>query len=90
MIIQDTGKLKQTNILHYFLISSLVSYLSQFPQYLHWEDYYLGEICLAEVPVWHAVLLLGHVWALVIQEMTSLTNQNQTGYEEQMVQLIHP
>lgn len=31
MIMQGTGKLRQTNILHYFLISSLVCYLSAFP-----------------------------------------------------------
>lgn len=44
---------------------------------------------MAEVPVCHAVLL-GHVCAQVIQETTFLTNQSQTSYEEQMVQVIHP
>lgn len=51
--------------------------------------YYLGETCLAEAPVCHAVLP-GHACAQVIQETTFLTNQSQTSYEEQMVQVIHP
>lgn len=93
MIMQDTRKLKQTNILHYFLISSLVSYLSRFPN-IYWifigKKNYLGETYLTEAPVCHVVLLLGRVCALVIQEMTFLTNQSQTSYEEQMVQVIHP
>lgn len=56
---------------------------------LQWEKNYLGETCLAAAAACHAGRL-GHACAQVIQEMTFLTNQSQTSYEEQMVQVIHP
>lgn len=64
MIIQGTGKLRQTNILHYFLISSLVCYLSAFPniqQIFHgknitwrklaWQKWQCAVLALQVMPV---------------------------------------
>lgn len=64
MIMQRTGKLRQTNILHYFLISSLVCYLSAFPNIqkifrgknitwreLAWQKWQCAVLAFQVVPV---------------------------------------